>query len=395
MSGNGQSLVYAPWPFFSEDEVKSAEKVLRSGKVNYWTGEECHLFEKEFADYVGRKYAIALANGSLALELALIAYDIGEGDEVIVTSRTFMASASCIIMRGAIPVFADVDSETGNISPDSIKKLITNKTKAVICVHLAGCPCDMNKIMEIARKHNLYVIEDCAQAHGAKYEGKNVGTLGDIAAFSFCQDKIMTTGGEGGMLLTDDEAIFKKCWSYKDHGKSYEKTHSKEHKVGFQFVCTTFGTNWRMTELQAAIGRRQLLKLDKWVEKRREYAERMNKAFSKIKALHVPNIPSNVFHSCYKYYLYLNLEFLKEGCDRNTILEAINNAGVYCGSGSCGEVYKEESFTKYYGRRHEELPTAKKLADTSLMLQIHPTLTEKDIDTTIKVVIETVEKYTA
>lgn len=395
MQGNEKPLIYAPWPYFAEDEIKAAKDVLISGKVNYWTGEECHLFEKEFASYVGRKYAVALANGSLALELAIIAYDIGEGDEVVVASPNFTTSIKNIVVRGVVPVFADVDPETGNISPDSVKSLITEKTKAIVCFHLAGCPCDMDSLKEIAKSRNIYLIEDCSQAHGAKYKGVNVGKLGDISVFSFSQDKIMTSGGEGGMLLTDDEAIFKKCWSYKDHGKSYDKTHSNEHKVGFQYLCTSFGTNWRMTEMQAAIGRRQLLKLDEWVEIRRSYADKISKALSVLKAVHVPAIPEYAFHSYYKYCFYLKPDMLKEGCDRNNVLRAINDAGVYCGSEFCSKVHKKEELSvKPYSKKLSELSVTRNLSKNALILQIHPTLTEKDIDKTIEIVKRVINGFT-
>ncbi|MBP5467883.1 MAG: DegT/DnrJ/EryC1/StrS family aminotransferase [Candidatus Riflebacteria bacterium] len=269
----------APWPYFEEDEKQAALDVLNSGKVNYWTGTVCRKFEKEFAKYAGRKYGIALANGSLALELALIAYDIGPGDEVIVTCRSFVASASCVNIRGAIPVFADVDLDSQDILPKSIENKITSKTKAIICVHLAGWPCDMDKINAIAKKHNLKVIEDCAQAHGAKYRGKPVGSLGDVAAFSFCQDKIMTCGGEGGIFLCDDEEIYKRCWSYTEHGKNISILDNPNNPV----VIDSFGTNWRMTEMQAAIGLCQLKKLNDWVEIRRATYSNL---FKKIQRLY-------------------------------------------------------------------------------------------------------------
>lgn len=385
-------LDIAPWPQFSDDEILAVEDVLKSEKVNFWTGDLCRQFEQKFADYTGRKYAIALANGSLALELALIAYNIGEGDEVIVTCRSFVASASCIIMRGATPVFADVDLNSQNICPTSVKAKITSKTKAIIAVHLAGLPCDMNALNEIATEHNLVLIEDCAQAHGASYKGKKAGSLGHIAAFSFCQDKIMTTAGEGGMLLTDDESIFKKCWSYKEHGKSYDLAFAKTHGTGFNWCIESFGTNWRMTELQAAVGLKQLEKLNSWVNKRRENAEKYNAAFKDISCVRLPDISHDIYHSYYKYYFFIISEKLKNGFTRDTFLKELESKGVMCGVGSCGELYLEKAFNDYYISKNntpnEILPNARILSETSVMLTVHPTMTDKNIEDTINICLD-------
>jgi dTDP-4-amino-4,6-dideoxygalactose transaminase len=210
------------WPSYSEEEVSAVSRVLRSGLVNYWTGEECRMFEAEFADHCGAAHAVALANGSVAIELALKCLGVGPGDEVIVTPRSYFASVSSIVLAGAVPVFADVDLGTQNITASTIKECLTSKTRAVICVHLAGAPCDMDPILELASAHDLRVIEDCAQAHGARYKGRMVGTMGDVGAWSFCQDKIMTTGGEGGMVTTNRRDVWSAMWSHKDHGKSWD-----------------------------------------------------------------------------------------------------------------------------------------------------------------------------
>lgn len=381
---------FAPWPFFADDECNAVQRVLASGKVNYWTGNECREFEKEYASYTGRKHAIALFNGSVALELALLAYDIGPGDEVIVTSRTFIASASCAVMRSAVPIVIDVDENSQNVTVATIEKNISPRTRAIICVHLAGWPCDMDPIMDLAKKHNLIVIEDCAQAHGARYKGRPIGSLGHIAAFSFCQDKIITTGGEGGMLVMDDEEIWKKCWSYKDHGKSYDAYYNRPHPPGFRWVHESFGTNWRMTEMQAIIGRAQLQKLDSWVEARRANAARLNEAFQNLTALRVTIPPAEIYHSYYKYYMFVRQELLKSGWSRDRILEEIAAAGVPCYSGSCSEIYLEKAFENpLHGvkiRPEERLPVARQLGETSLMLLVHPTLTKQNIADTISVV---------
>ena len=362
---------------------------MRGGKVNYWTGSEGITFEREYAAAIGRKHGIALFNGTVALELALYAYDIGPGDEVIVTSRTFIASASCIATRGATPVIADVDPISQNITAETIEKKITGRTRAVICVHLAGWPCDMDPIMQLAAKHNLIVIEDCAQAHGAKYKGRPVGSIGHIAAFSFCQDKIMTTGGEGGILFTDDQNIYKKCWAHKDHGKNYDSVYHKEHPPGFRWLHDSFGTNFRMTEMQAVIGRIQLKKLPQWVEKRRQNAAKLNEAFADLKAVRLNLPPDNIYHSYYKYYMFVRPEMLKHDWSRDRIMLEIEAAGVPCFSGSCSEIYLEKAFAGL--ETGERLPVAKELGETSLMLLVHPTLTTQNIKDTIKVVKQVIE----
>ena len=225
----------SPWPFHAQDEIDAVSAVLSSGKVNYWTGDNGRQFEREFAEYCNAKYAIALGNGTQALELALEAAGIVPGDDVIVTPRTFIASASCVVRCGARPVFADISVDSQNLTPESVKAALTPATRAIVAVHHAGWPCDMDGLMALADSHGLVVIEDCAQAHGARYHDRPVGDLGHIAAFSFCQDKIMTTGGEGGMLVTNDEAIWEKVWAAKDHGKSYEAVFEREHPPGFGF----------------------------------------------------------------------------------------------------------------------------------------------------------------
>lgn len=377
---------FAPWPFFAEDEIESVTSVLRSGKVNYWTGTEGREFENEFAAYTGCKHAIALANGTVALELALYSLGIGPGDEVITTCRTFIASASCIVMRGAKPVLADVDPVSQNITADTIRPLITSRTKAIICVHLAGWPCDMDAIMALAREHDLKVIEDCAQAHGATYKDKPVGSLGDVAAFSFCQDKIMTTGGEGGMLTTNDENLWRKAWEFKDHGKSYDTVYNRQHPPGFRWLHESFGTNWRMTDMQSAIGRVQLRKLPEWTAKRQHFATLLTEAFLTIPALRVTQAPPEIGHAMYKYYVFIRPEMLATGWDRDKVINAITAEGIPCFSGSCSEIYLEKAFTNAGLGPELALSCAKNLGDTSLMFLLHPTLTKQDMLDTIAAV---------
>lgn len=377
---------FAPWPFFEQDEIEAAIAPLQSGKVNYWTGTEGREFEKEFAAYTGCNHAIALANGTVALELALYALGIGSGDEVIITPRTFIASSSCCVMRGAIPVLADVDPVTQNITAETILPHITTRTKAIICVHLAGWPCDMDPILKLARDHGLKVIEDCAQAHGATYKGKPVGSLGDAAAFSFCQDKIMTTGGEGGMLTTNDEDLWRKAWEFKDHGKSYDAVYLRQHAPGFRWLHESFGTNWRLTEMQSAIGRVQLRKLPDWTAARQRHAEILTESFCKIPALRVTPAPPEIGHAMYKYYVFVRPEMLSSGWNRDRIMNAINAEGIPCFSGSCSEIYLEKAFVDAgYGPK-ERMLVARELGETSLMFLVHPTLTEADMMDTCRAV---------
>lgn len=376
------------WPDFPEDEIAAVRRVLQSGKVNYWTGDESRLFEKEFAGSIGVKYAVVVMNGTVALEAALMALEIGNRDEVIVTPRSFIASASCAVMRGAKPVFADVDRESQNITAATIEKVITKRTRAIIAVHLAGWPCEMDKIMKLARKHKLMVIEDCAQASGAFYKGKPVGSFGHVAAFSFCQDKIMSTGGEGGMVVTNSKKIWSKVWSFKDHGKSYDMVYKNTVKPGpsFRWLHESFGTNWRMTEMQAAIGRIQLRKLPDWIAARRRNANILTKSFLNIPALRVALPPDDVFHACYKYYVFIRLELLKKGWNRERVIMAINEQGVPCFTGSCSEMYLEKAFDADHLRPKKRLPVAQELGDTAMMFLVHPTLTEDDMKATVRAV---------
>ncbi len=385
---------FSPWPSFSQEEVDAISQVLLSNRVNYWTGEQCRLFEKEFAEWTGSKYAVALANGTVALDAALHAMGIGPGDEVVVTPRTFMASASTIVTAGATPVFAEVDRDTQNITADSIRAVLSPKTKAVICVHLAGMPCDMDPILELATERNLFVIEDCAQAHGATYKGRAVGSIGHVGAWSFCQDKIMTTGGEGGMVTTHDRARWSCIWSYKDHGKSYDAVYnSLDQSPGFRWLHESFGTNWRMIEIQAAIGRVQLNRMPTWTASRRAHAERIWAAARTCPAYRVPAIPDWAGHACYKCYVFVEPERLGQDWNRDRIMREIQERGVPCYSGSCSEVYLEKAFDDCPSdgrtwRPAQRFPIARELGETSLMFLVHPTLTDAEIAKTCEVIQE-------
>lgn len=375
----------SPWPSFTDEEITAVSNVLASNKVNYWTGQEGREFEKEFATYTNSKYAVAVSNGTLALDLALQSLNIGQGDEVIVTSRTFIASISSIINAGAIPIFADVELDTQNISVSTIQPVLSDKTKAIICVHLAGWPCEMDDIMTLAEQHNLFVIEDCAQAHGAKYKGRSVGSIGHIGAWSFCQDKIMTTGGEGGMLTTNDESLWRKAWAFKDHGKSYKAVYETDHPPGYRWLHESFGTNWRLTEMQSAIGRIQVKRMPTWTKTRTTYAHKIFDVCKKYSFLNVHQVPDYIEHAFYKCYVTLNVEKLPSSWSRDTIINAISEQGIPCFSGSCSEVYKEKAFKNTSYQPKKTLKNAKKLGDTSLMFLVHPTLTNQEISKTCKV----------
>ncbi len=379
---------FSPWPSFTSEEVDAVQQVLLSNRASYWTGTECREFEKEFAIWCGTGYAVALGNGTLALDVALKVLGIGPGDEVVVTPRSFIASVSCVVNAGAIPVFADVEPDSGNISARTIESVLTPRTKAVICVHLAGWPCDMAPIMALAEWHDLKVIEDCAQAHGACYQGRCVGSIGDIGAWSFCQDKIMTTGGEGGMVTTNHKALWSAMWSYKDHGKSWDAIYEREHPAGFRWLHDSFGTNWRMLEMQATIGRIQLRRMADWQARRLANAQRVWDTAHGVPGLRVPKVPQDIVHAAYKCYVYAIPEQLRSDWNRDRLLAEINARGVPCYSGSCSEVYLEKAFDGTGWRPAQRLPVARELGETSLMFLVHPTLTDAEITKTCEVMSE-------
>jgi dTDP-4-amino-4,6-dideoxygalactose transaminase len=383
------NTTFSPWPSFSEEEIEAVSRVLRSNRVNYWTGEECRHFEREFAAWAGSTYAIAVGNGTLALDLALHGLGIGPGDEVVVTPRTFLASVSCVINAGATPVFAEVDPDSGNITADTIAAVLSERTKAVIPVHLAGWPCDMDPIMALAERHGFKVIEDCAQAHGARDKGRSVGSIGHVGAWSFCQDKIMTTGGEGGMVTTDDKALWSRMWSFKDHGKSWEAVYERKHVPGFRWLHESFGTNWRLTEMQAAIGRLQLQKMTEWSAARERNAAIIYDALKPFAGtdgpVRAPALSGDARrnngsrHAFYKLYIYVRPKNLASGWTRNRIVSEILARDVPCYHGSCSEVYLERAFDGTPWRPRNRLPVARELGETSLVFLVHPTLTDAEI----------------
>ena len=389
---------FAPWPSFSDVEAEAVRALLLSNRVNYWTGEQGREFEREFAAWADCAHAVAVANGTNALELALEGLQIGDGDEVITTPRTYLATASAIVRSGAAPVFADVDRATQNITAESIARVISPRTRAIIAVHLAGQPCDMDPIMELAQAHGLKVIEDCAQAHGARYKGRSVGSIGDAGAWSFCQDKIMTTGGEGGMLTTNSKSLWNRVWSAKDHGKSYAAVYEREHPPGFRWLHESFGSNYRMTEMQAAIGRIQLKRMAQWTRQRIAHADQIRAAAQRCEVLRVPLSGcgpacgeagcGRCMHAYYKCYVFVRPERLAPGWSRDRIMNEVSQAGVPCFSGSCSEVYLEKAFDGTPWRPQQRLPVARELGETSLMFLVHPTLKPVEIEKTCQVLAE-------
>lgn len=376
---------FAPWPCFTAEEAEAASRVLLSNRVNYWTGDETTQFEAEFSAYCGAAHSIAVSNGTVALDLALRALGIGAGDEVIVTPRTFIASVSCATLLGAVPVFADVDDQSQNITAATIAPMLTSRTRAIVCVHLAGWPCEMDEIMALARPRGIKVIEDCAQATGATYRGRAVGVLGEIGAWSFCQDKIITTGGDGGMITTNDRELWSRMWSFKEHGKSWDATHGPAPLDRYRWVHESFGTNGRMVEMQAAIGRIQLARLPEWIARRTANARRIADVCRAHSVVRVPEVPSHIEHAYYKFYAFVEPERLASGWSRDRILDEMRTAGVPCYSGICPEVYLEKAFDGAPGRPAERLPVARRLGETSLMFLVHPSLTDADIDKTCSV----------
>ncbi|GAA0247355.1 DegT/DnrJ/EryC1/StrS family aminotransferase [Marinomonas primoryensis] len=377
---------FSPWPSFSQEEADAVSRVVLSNKVNYWTGNECREFEKEFADWVGTDYAVALTNGTMALDVALKALSISHGDDVITTPRTFLASASSIVTAGANPVFADVDLNSQVITAESIKSVLTPNTKAVIVVHLAGMSAEMDDIMALSAECDFFVIEDCAQAHGAKYKGRSVGSIGHIGAWSFCQDKIITTGGEGGMVTTNDKSLWSFMWSYKDHGKSYDAIYHNDHPPGFRWLHESFGSNCRMMEYQAVLGRIQLKCMAEWTAKRQANGNIIDQIASEFRCIRLVKVPDYIVHAEYKHYVFVEPDYLATGWSRDRIIDEIVKFDVPCFEGSCSEVYLEKAFNGTSWRPEVRLPNAVLLGKTSLMFLVHPTLTKVEMDKTAQVI---------
>ena len=385
------------WPQHEADEVEAVRKVLEAGRTNALVhGEHNRAFEAEFADFVGVPFAIAVSNGTVSIELALRALGVGPGDEVIVPARSFFATTSAVVAVGAQPVFADVAVDTQNIDPDSVQRLIGTNTRAIICVHLAGLPCDMTRLCEIASANDIFLIEDCAQAHGATWNGRPVGSFGDAGSFSFCTDKIMSTGGEGGMVTLRDEQVWRKAWAYKDHGKDPIELRAPSHSAPgeFRYLHSGFGSNFRMTEMQAVIGRVQLTKLNAWVSRRRENAQALFAQACKSPAILPMRLPNAAAHSYYKAYLRLDLDQLLPGSSRADIIGALMDEGIACGSGSCPDMSREAAFKYLAVMRDANLPNARQLEKETLMFQVDHTLTPEQTAHVGRRLAAIAERYT-
>lgn len=372
-------LTLAPWPVYDAEQIAAAGRVLASGRVNYWSGLEGRRFEQDFAQACGCRHGVALANGSLALSSAYLALGLGSGDELITTPRSFVATASAAVLLGVRPLFADVDPHSQSITAASIAPLISPRTRAIAVVHLGGWPAPMEEILALAQAHGLAVIEDCAQAHGARRNGRPVGSFGDVAAWSFCQDKIISTAGEGGMVTTDRADLWDRVWSIKDHGKTWTAVHERQHTPGFRWLHERFGSNFRLTEVQAAIGRLQLQQLTAWHATRAAHAQALAQALDDLPVVRVPQPTAEEDPAWYRFYCFLRPEALAEGWSQARVLAAIAAAGVPAESGSCGEVYLERSFQEAGLAPAERLPVARLLADTSLAFQVHPSLSAAQI----------------
>ena len=372
--------------YFSDEEISAVSDVLRSGYVNKWFGTITNSFEEEFANYFKLDNALTMANGSLALEAAYEILEFNEGDEIITTPRTFIATASAAILKGAKVRFADVDIDSGNISSETIEPLINSKTKAITVVHLGGWPADIKNISLLAKSYNVKLIEDCSQSHGAMFDKQYVGTFSDLSVWSFCNDKIMSTCGEGGMISAKDSEIFKKLWSYRDYGKDKELVDNLPQDSSFKWLHSNFGSNLRMTELQSAVGKLHLSKLENWIKIRTKNAEKFISHLSKIPSVRVPIPNQNIKSAWYKFYCYVVPEALKKDWSRDRIIKEINDLGFPAFSGSCSEIYLERCFRDHDLVKSKRLPNAKKLGETSLMFLVHPTISNEEITSYVSVV---------
>ncbi|TPG42878.1 DegT/DnrJ/EryC1/StrS family aminotransferase [Sphingomonas koreensis] len=359
------------WPCFEADEIEAVAAVLASGRVNALVhGDETRAFERAFADFVGVEHAIAVANGTLALELALHALGIGRGDEVIVPARSFFATASCVAAVGATPVFADIDPGSQTIAPDSAARMIGPRTRAIVCVHLSGWPCDMARLRELCDAAGVFLVEDCAQAHGAAIHGRRVGSFGDIAAFSFCTDKIMSTGGEGGMVTTADRALWARAWAYKDHGKDPDRLRTATPGNAFRYMHDSFGSNFRLTEMQAAIGRRQLAKLPVWLRRRQANAEALRAALRDHPAIECPPIPDGTTPAWYRCNVQVRPAALPHGLGVEDVVGRLRAQGIACASGGCPDMSRETAFRGRHVRTDGGLPVAQQVAARNIMFAV-------------------------
>lgn len=357
-------------PIIGEEEIKEVVEVLKSGFIAQ--GPKVAEFEEKFADFVGAKYAIATSSGTTALHVALLACGIGKGDEVITTPFSFAATGNSILYTGAKPVFVDIDKKTFNIDPNKIEEKISKKTKAIMPVHLYGQAADMDKIKEIAEKHDLYIIEDAAQAHGSIYKNTKVGSIGDIACFSFYPTKNMTTS-EGGIITTNNKDLAEKSKIYRAHGE----TKRYEHAV--------LGYNYRMTDIAAAIGLAQLKKIDDFNQKRINNANYLTSNLKGVKGISTPKVLDGVKHVYHQYTIKIEKD------NRDEWVSFLNDNGIGTGIHYPIPIYKQELYINL--GYDENLEETEKAASSVISIPVHPSISEKDLDTIIKVIKEASNKF--
>lgn len=411
----GEGVDFPGWPQFSEESIKAAVEPLKTGGVNYWTGTTGREFEKKFAEWNGSGFAVSTMNGTSALHTALAGLGIGPGDEVIVPSYTFIASSFCVLQAGAIPVFADVDKKTHCISPASIREKITERTRAVIPVHLYGNVCDMDEIMNIAKENNLFVVEDCAQVHGGLYRGKKAGTFGDAGAFSFCQSKSFTTGGEGGMVVTDNEDLMWQCRSFRDHGYDVRKRMSMLELEGkLPYIHMMVGYNYRMTEMQSAIGIKELERFDSWNLPRRQrngsilIEELKDSPLIMQLPIHNQDEKTNGF-----FVFPIVLDIDKMSCDIEQFRSALEAEKVPVFRCFWPQSYKEQAYREHKGFGKADFPfksteytnpdsvkysenfcpNAAYLEERTFITMVHPTLEEEHMKMTARAIKKVAAAY--
>ena len=398
-----RSIPFSHWPFFAQDEIDAAIAPLRLGKVNYWTGKRGMEFEAKWAEWIGAKMAISCTNGTAALQIAISSLGIGPGDEMIVPSYSFIASSFAIVQAGAIPVFADV-TDDHTIDPKSIEVHIGPRTKGIVVVHLYGVVADMGPILDIARKHRLKVVEDCAQCVGGEYKGIKVGLVGDAGCFSFCQSKHFTTGGEGGMVVTNDEELGWECRSFRDHGydvKSRLNLLALEEKLNY--IHNRVGFNFRMTEIQSVIGINELKRLDSWnLARRFKFARMYDEAFAGLFGIKKLPFNSKDRKNAYWWYpIILDIDRLDVTAER--FVKALGAENVPCYGIQWPEAYEEQAYRKLNGFgtakfpflskeytdpdsvRYGEAPcpNAKRLRDVTFSVFLHPTWETEHIERVI------------
>jgi dTDP-4-amino-4,6-dideoxygalactose transaminase len=402
------------WPQFDENAIRAVEAVLRSGKVNYWTGPNGMEFEKKFAAWQGSKYAVSVATGTAALHVCLSALGIGPGDEVIVPSYTFIATSFSVVQAGAIPRFADVNREDHCISIASAEKLVTPRTKAIIPVHLYGNVCDMDQIDAFAKKHNLHVIEDNAEAFGGFYKGRKTGTIGRMAGASFCQNKTFTTGGEGGMVTTDDEELAWKARSFRDHGYDVKQRLSLlELEQKLPYIHNLVGWNYRMTEMQSAVGLAELARMDTWnMPRRRRNAQILVNALQTSRRIkYFPIDTPERRNGWYVLAFSLDVESMK--CDIQQFVAAVSAEGAPVWKVFWPQCHTERAFQEHnaFGRtgfpftskeyadpasvnyQNVDVPNARWHETHTFTCFAFPTYTEADMEQIAHAILKVIKEY--